>query len=207
MKPAMANSCWVSISKREHALKADGYYLYGLQTFRLTNIHLMNMRLKSATSIAGKVMAHRGAEDALLLSQLPLQPGQLLSSLHSFRLAHMHVCYWVDLRQLPAVVLFHALQRNTRLFKGLPLPCPSCQQCPGVLRLRAGGEAPTLTVARVSLRISGGRRSGGTLTRSVDIAVTRLSGTGSTCISAAPSFPAGSGFAPAPAQAEPQHRS
>ena len=38
--------------------------------------------------------------------------------------------------------------------------------------------------------------------RSVDMAVTRLSGTGSTCISAAPSFMAGLGFALGPEQPE-----
>ena len=61
-------------------------------------------------------MAYRGFKDALLLlSQIPLQPGQLLSSLHSFWLAHMHVCDWVNLWQQPTVVLFYALQCNTGL--------------------------------------------------------------------------------------------
>ena len=69
-------------------------------------------------------------------------------------------------------------------------------------RAKAGIEALTLTVSRVSLRLSGGRRSGGTLMRSVDMAVTRLSGTGSTCISAAPCFMAGFGFAPGPEQTD-----
>ena len=61
-------------------------------------------------------MAYRDFRDALLLlSQLSLQPGQLLSSLHSFRLAHMHVCYWVNLRQEPTIVLFYTLQGNRGL--------------------------------------------------------------------------------------------
>ena len=62
-----------------------------------------------------------------------------------------------------------------------------------------GIKWPTLTVSRVSLRVCGGRRSGGTLMRRVDMAVTRVSGTGSTCISAEPSFCAGAGFTPGPA--------
>lgn len=61
-------------------------------------------------------MAYRGSRDALLLlSQLPLQLGQLLGSLHSFRLAYMHVCDRVNLWQQPTIVLFYALQYNTRL--------------------------------------------------------------------------------------------
>lgn len=59
---------------------------------------------------------------------------------------------------------------------------------------------PTLTVSRVSFRVSCGRRSGGTFMRRVDMAVTKVSGTGSTCISAGPSFFAGAGFKPGPAK-------
>ena len=61
-------------------------------------------------------------------------------------------------------------------------------------------QNPTLTVSRVSFRVSCGRRSGGTFMRRVDMAVTKVSGTGSTCISAGPSFFAGAGFKPGPAK-------
>ena len=64
-------------------------------------------------------MAYRGSKDALLLlSQLPLQPDQLLSSLHSFRFANMHICYRVNLRQQPTIVLFYALQCNSGHLEG-----------------------------------------------------------------------------------------
>lgn len=54
----------------------------------------------------------------------------------------------------------------------------------------------TRTVARVALRASMGRRSGGMLMRSVDMAVSNCSGTGSTFISPGRPRPAGSGLIP-----------
>lgn len=56
----------------------------------------------------------------------------------------------------------------------------------------------TLRVSKVDRRGSGWRRSVGRLTLSVEMALSRVRGTGSTCISALPSLLSGIGLPPAP---------
>ena len=62
-----------------------------------------------------------------------------------------------------------------------------------ILPLHTVGALLALTVRRVALRGSAGRRSGGMLTLRVEMAVTRFRGTGTTCISASLSSFAGVG--------------
>ena len=62
----------------------------------------------------------------------------------------------------------------------------------------------TRTVSSTAWRGSASRRSGGTLTRIALMPVTRLSGTGSTCISASGAAPPGLGRRSAPDQAPTQ---
>ena len=65
------------------------------------------------------------------------------------------------------------------------------------------GPELTLRVRRVDRRGSGWRRSVGRLTLSVEMALSRVSGTGSTCISALPSLLNGIGLPAAAAQRTP----
>ena len=60
--------------------------------------------------------------------------------------------------------------------------------------MQGPGLQLTLRVSRVDLRGSGWRRSVGRLTLSVDMALSRVRGTGSTCISALPSLLSGIGL-------------
>lgn len=74
------------------------------------------------------------------------------------------------------------------------IPSQCTPHLPGSVQLLG---LPTLTVLRVSMRAPTGRRSVGMLTRRAEMAVRSASGTGSTCISASPTFPAGLGRCPA----------
>ncbi len=64
----------------------------------------------------------------------------------------------------------------------------------GMKRMKAGRRGLTLRVRRVARRASGGRRSFGMLILRVEMALSKVMGTGRMCISALPSLLMGMGL-------------
>jgi len=64
----------------------------------------------------------------------------------------------------------------------------------GMKGMKAGSSVLTLRVRRVARRASGGRRSFGMLILSVEMALSKVMGTGRMCISALPSLLMGIGL-------------